>query len=68
MWPQSLCISCRHKKTIGNKRGSTFLLCRLSQEDPDFDKYPMQPVFRCRGYLPVGDPAGADMQNQPFSE
>jgi hypothetical protein len=31
-------------------KGSRFLLCRLSQTDPAFPKYPPQPVVHCDGY------------------
>ena len=31
-------------------RGSRFLLCQLSQTDPDYLKYPPQHVVRCDGY------------------
>jgi hypothetical protein len=31
-------------------KGSRFLLCRLSQTDPAYPKYPSQPVVRCAGY------------------
>jgi hypothetical protein len=35
---------------INTPRGSTFYLCRLSETDPRFDKYPRLPVIRCAGY------------------
>ena len=46
---QSLCEACSHKKEIVSRR-SRFLLCRLSQTDRSFPKYPAQPVLKCDGY------------------
>lgn len=48
---QSICESCSHKKDIVSDRGSRFLLCKLSQTDCRFSKYPQQPVVRCEGHL-----------------
>jgi len=45
-----LCRTCRHVKVIESTRGSTFYLCRLSETDPRFPKYPRLPVVRCTGY------------------
>jgi hypothetical protein len=45
-----LCRTCLHVKVINTPRGSTFYLCRLSETDPRFDKYPRLPVIRCAGY------------------
>jgi hypothetical protein len=47
---QSLCLHCRHKREIVSGKGSRFLMCRLSQSDRRFVKYPPQPVVRCEGY------------------
>jgi hypothetical protein len=33
-------------------KGSRFLLCQLSRNDPAYPKYPPQPVVRCEGYRP----------------
>jgi hypothetical protein len=41
-----LCPAC----TSG--RGSTFLLCRQSETDPEFAKYPRLPVLDCGGFHP----------------
>jgi hypothetical protein len=46
----SLCKSCEHVREIVSGTGSRFLLCRLSQTDERFAKYPPQPVIRCEGY------------------
>jgi hypothetical protein len=34
-------------------KGSRFLLCRLSVTNPDYPKYPPQPIVRCEGYQAV---------------
>ncbi len=46
-----LCRTCAYAKVIETARGSTFYLCRLSETDPRFAKYPQLPVIRCIGYL-----------------
>ena len=50
---RSLCPSCRFVRRVTNRRGSVFLLCRLSAGDPDLPKYPPQPRIDCRGYRPA---------------
>lgn len=45
-----LCESCEHARPIESARGSTFWLCRLSETDARFPKYPRLPVLRCAGY------------------
>lgn len=47
----SLCEYCRHMREVISGKGSRFLLCRLSQSDPQFPKYPPQPVWRCGGFV-----------------
>ena len=58
---QSLCETCRHARVVTSGTGSRFLLCRLSQEDRRFPKYPPQPVVRCAGHeaREAGDGGGA---------
>jgi len=49
-----------HVRVVASAKGSTFLLCRRSADDPRYPKYPPQPVFACRGFVPVereGPPA-----------
>jgi hypothetical protein len=46
----TLCESCRWKRDIVSGTGSRFLLCTLSQSDPQFKKYPPQPVVKCLGF------------------
>ena len=49
---ESLCTTCRFVREIRTPR-SCFLLCRLSDGNPDYPKYPPQPVRRCQGYEPA---------------
>jgi hypothetical protein len=46
----SLCETCARMREVVTPKGSRFLLCRLSQTDPAYAKYPPQPVVRCDGY------------------
>jgi len=48
--PEGLCESCRHCKRVASARGSEFRLCRLSEGDARFVKYPRLPVLTCGGY------------------
>jgi hypothetical protein len=45
-----LCATCAHTKVITSSRGSTFYLCRMSETDPSFPRYPRLPVVSCEGY------------------
>jgi hypothetical protein len=45
-----LCASCSHVQMVKTSKGSTFVLCRLSESDPGFRKYPVLPVVQCGGY------------------
>ncbi len=44
------CSTCEHAEAVVNRRGSVFVLCRLSKTDPRFPKYPRLPVTGCDGY------------------
>src|SRR5437016_1276111 len=46
----TLCKTCAHMQEIVSGTGSRFLLCRLSQTDSRFPKYPPQPMVKCEGY------------------
>jgi hypothetical protein len=46
----SFCETCTWMREVVTPKGSRFLLCQLSQSDPDYPKYPPQPVVRCDGY------------------
>lgn len=45
-----LCADCGNARLVQSKRGSVFLLCELSQKNPQFSKYPRFPVVACAGY------------------
>jgi hypothetical protein len=47
-----LCAACGHAQVVTSARGSTFYLCRLSEVDPGFARYPVLPVTSCPGYSP----------------
>ena len=47
---ETLCASCAHMREVISGTGSRFLLCRLSQTEQRFPKYPPQPVVRCGGW------------------
>ena len=47
---ETLCQSCQYVREIITGTGSRFLLCRRSQDDPRYTKYPPQPVSACEGY------------------
>jgi hypothetical protein len=46
----SLCETCALMREVVTPKGSRFLLCQLSQTNPNYRKYPPQPVVRCGGY------------------
>jgi hypothetical protein len=45
-----LCATCEHVNRVVSSKGSIFYLCRLSDTDPRFRKYPALPVIACIGY------------------
>jgi hypothetical protein len=49
---KSLCEGCVHVREVVSGTGSRFQLCRLSQTDGRYAKYPAQPVLRCAGFEP----------------
>jgi hypothetical protein len=48
-----LCASCGHARRIVSGKGSVFWLCRRSETDPAFPRYPALPVLACTGYEPA---------------
>jgi hypothetical protein len=50
--PAGLCATCRHARRIVSGKGSVFWLCRRSETDPAFPRYPALPVLACTGYEP----------------
>jgi hypothetical protein len=47
---ESLCKSCVNVREVVSGTGSRFLLCRLSEVDKLYTKYPPQPVVQCEGH------------------
>jgi hypothetical protein len=45
-----LCETCAFARVVVSARGSRFVLCRLSETDARFAKYPRLPVVECLGY------------------
>ena len=48
-----LCERCSFIRRVRNRRGSTFVLCRRSEEDPRYARYPRLPMLRCLGFEPA---------------
>ena len=57
MTAAGLCETCTHVQIITSSKGSSFVLCRLSEVDPVFRRYPTLPVIACPGYVPTARPA-----------
>src|SRR5438874_12131061 len=45
-----LCATCAHVQVVRSSKASTFYLCRLSEIDATFPRYPSLPVRQCAGY------------------
>lgn len=54
--PPGLCGRCRHAREIRSDRGSRFILCERSRDDPRFARYPRLPVRACPGFEPLPPP------------
>jgi hypothetical protein len=50
-------------REVNTAKGSRFLLCRLSATQPEFPKYPRQPVVRCEGYQAAEREKADDSEN-----
>jgi hypothetical protein len=50
--PVGLCRDCVHAQIVVSSKGSSFVLCRLSEVDSAFRRYPTLPVIVCPGYAP----------------
>jgi hypothetical protein len=48
--PVGLCAICKHVRRVQSARGSIFYLCRRSETDQRFPKYPPLPVRTCIGF------------------
>jgi hypothetical protein len=55
---ESLCERCQNLQEVITTKGSRFLLCRLSKNDPAYPKYPPQPIVKCDGYRTKGGDRG----------
>jgi hypothetical protein len=47
-----LCARCAWSRQVESARGSVFWLCRRSEFDERYRKYPPLPVVRCEGHEP----------------
>ncbi len=45
-----LCLTCRCKRAVTNRRGSVFFRCARADSDARFVRYPPLPVLTCPGY------------------
>ncbi len=54
-----LCLDCRYARVVESERGGRFYLCRRSETDRGFRKYPPLPVLRCSGYEAKAESADA---------
>lgn len=45
-----LCRLCLHVRLVHTSRGSTFYLCRRSEKDPAYARYPRLPMIQCAGF------------------
>jgi hypothetical protein len=57
-----LCMTCTHAAAVPSSRGSVFLQCGLSLENPAFRRYPPQPVVLCRGFEAASQPDSGQSQ------
>jgi uncharacterized protein (TIGR00290 family) len=48
-----LCATCLNARVVVSNRGSVFSRCMLSDENPDFPRYPRLPVLNCSGWSAV---------------
>ena len=53
--PSGLCEHCRHSRAVPGAR-SNFWLCKLSETDPKFPRYPRIPVLSCEGFIAAVEP------------
>jgi hypothetical protein len=51
-----LCETCAHVQIVRSSKGSSFVLCRLSEVNPAFRRYPALPVTACPGFSPTTEP------------
>lgn len=46
----SLCHTCKYKSEVRSNRGSIFLMCKYSEINAAYPKYPPLPVLSCNAY------------------
>jgi hypothetical protein len=63
-----LCAVCENVRVTGNRRGSRFYLCALSEHDARFPRYPPLPVLECDGFRPKRDDPEPDARDGDSSE
>jgi hypothetical protein len=61
---RSLCETCTFLREVTTPKGSRFLLCRLSQSNPAYPKYPPQPVLQCEGYRGNVNPTSENLSDR----
>lgn len=59
-----LCSMCHHAMVVTSARGSGFILCNLSKNNPAYARYPRLPVLQCEGCDP---PASLLPQEKPIA-
>lgn len=52
-----VCRNCVYAKWLRTKSGGEILLCRLSETDATYLKYPPLPMLSCRGWSAPEDAA-----------
>ncbi len=52
-----LCASCAFARVVESARGGRFTLCRRSEMDARFTRYPALPVLECVGFEKADDPS-----------
>ena len=57
MVPPGECGACRQAQVVRSARGAVFYLCRRSQSDARYPRYPALPRWQCAGYDPEPLPA-----------
>ena len=52
-----LCPYCENHRKVQSSKGSVFVLCKLSERNPDYARYPRLPVWQCPGFAAQGSEA-----------
>ena len=50
----SLCASCNYQRILKTASGNPIVMCRRSETDPAFAKFPPLPVLDCAGHEKTG--------------